>query len=43
MEKWGAKSVSGSIKNLEKVLGAPEKAGVEITPDGVRLIKRPHR
>ena len=40
MEAAGASRVRGSIKNLEAVLGALEKAGVEVTPDGVRLIKR---
>jgi hypothetical protein len=43
MERCGAKSVGGVIRNLEKVQDALEKAGVEITDDGVRLFirKRP--
>jgi transcriptional regulator with XRE-family HTH domain len=40
MEKAGDKTVGGPIKNLEKVLNALEKAGVEITSDGVRLVPK---
>jgi transcriptional regulator with XRE-family HTH domain len=43
MERCGNKSVAGAIRNLEKVQDALEKAGVEITEDGVRLIKKPSR
>jgi transcriptional regulator with XRE-family HTH domain len=40
MERAGASRVKGQIKNLEAVLEALERGGVEITPDGVRLIRR---
>ena len=43
MEKAGKSRVRGMIKNLEAVLDALEKHGVEITEDGVRLVKKPHR
>jgi ribosome-binding protein aMBF1 (putative translation factor) len=43
MERHGAARVTGNIKNLEAVLDALEKAGVEITPDGVRLVGKPRR
>jgi transcriptional regulator with XRE-family HTH domain len=36
MEKAGDKHIGGPIKNLKAVLDALAKAGVEITPDGVR-------
>jgi ribosome-binding protein aMBF1 (putative translation factor) len=40
MEKAGKARVRGIIKNLEAVLDALEKRGVEITDDGVRLIHK---
>lgn len=40
MERAGKARVGGSIKNLEAVLDALEKHGVEITEDGVRLIPK---
>jgi ribosome-binding protein aMBF1 (putative translation factor) len=44
MEKAGKRRVGGIVKNLEAVLDALEKHGVEITEDGVRLInKKPRR
>lgn len=43
MEKAGKRHVGGMIKNLERVQDALEKAGVEITEDGVRLIRKPRR
>jgi transcriptional regulator with XRE-family HTH domain len=43
MERCGNKSVAGVIRNLEKVQDALEKAGVEITDDGVRFLKKPRR
>jgi ribosome-binding protein aMBF1 (putative translation factor) len=39
MERAGASRVKGQIKSLEAVLDALEKAGVEITPDGVRKVR----
>jgi predicted transcriptional regulator len=43
MEKAGKRRVGGVVKNIEAVLDALEKRGVEVTDDGVRLIKKPHR
>lgn len=43
MEKAGKSRVKGMIKNLEAVLDALEKHGVEITEDGVRLVRKPRR
>ncbi len=43
MEKAGKKRVAGIVKNIELVLDALEKAGVEITDDGVRLIGKKGR
>lgn len=43
MEKAGKSRVRGMIRNLEAVLDALEKHGVEITEDGVRLIKKTRR
>jgi transcriptional regulator with XRE-family HTH domain len=40
MEKAGKERVGGTLKNLNAVIDALEKAGVEITGDGVRLM--PH-
>ena len=40
MESAGDKPVGGSAASLQAVLAALHKAGVEITADGVRLIKR---
>jgi transcriptional regulator with XRE-family HTH domain len=40
MEKAGKNRVRGIIKNLEAVLDALERHGVEITEDGVRLVKK---
>ena len=37
IEKAGKSRVRGIIKNVEAVLDALEKAGVEITADGVRF------
>jgi hypothetical protein len=39
MEASGPESVRGQARNLERVIRALEKKGVEITPDGVKLIK----
>jgi transcriptional regulator with XRE-family HTH domain len=38
MERSGDSSVRGFATNVEKVVIALERSGVEITPDGVRLI-----
>jgi hypothetical protein len=43
MEACGAKPVRGLAQNISPVIGAIEKAGVEITPDGVRYLKPPRR
>lgn len=40
LEKAGKGRVKGMIRNLEAVLDALEKHGVEITEDGVRLIRK---
>jgi len=40
MEKAGKSRVGGTLKNLNAVIDALEKAGVEITGDGVRLLPR---
>ena len=43
MEKAGKSRVKGSIANLEAALAALEKHGVEITEDGVRLVRKPRK
>ncbi len=43
MEKAGKSRVKGMIKNLEAVMDALEKQGVEITEDGVRLVRKPRK
>jgi hypothetical protein len=43
MEACGSKPVRGHAGNVESVVEVLRKAGVEITDDGVRLIKKPHR
>jgi predicted transcriptional regulator len=40
MEKAGKSRVGGMVKNIEAVLDALEKHGVEVTEDGVRLVRR---
>ena len=43
MEKAGKNRVGGMVRNVEAVLDALEKAGVEITESGVQMIKKPRR
>jgi predicted transcriptional regulator len=43
MEMAGKQRVGGTLKNLKAVIDALEKAGVEITGDGVRLMPRGSR
>jgi hypothetical protein len=43
MESYGDKPVRGYAANVESVIEVLRKAGVEITQDGVQLIKRPRR
>jgi hypothetical protein len=40
MEAAGAKAARGLSRNVEAVILALEKCGVEIIEDGVRLVKR---
>lgn len=40
MEGCGKNAVTAKGSNIDRVLVALEKAGVEVTEDGVRLIKR---
>jgi hypothetical protein len=42
-ENCGDKPVRGHAANVEAVVAVLRKAGVEITEDGARLIKRPRR
>jgi hypothetical protein len=43
MESYGAKPVRGYAANVEAVVNVLRKAGVEITDNGVQLVKPPRR
>jgi hypothetical protein len=43
MERAGEQAPGGLSRNLEAVLKALEREGVEITEDGVRRAGKPHK
>jgi len=43
MESYGDKPVRGYAANVEAVVNVLRKAGVEITDNGVQLVKPPRR